>query len=463
MIESSGMTGHPATLLAELRSRPTGSCLALSFSLSQYWLPGTPAIDLHALCLRDGDDLLCVITDNGRAIEEATQENATLDRTGLAQIAADSGTSIVNLAAPLPLETVRIDKPWGAEIWYTGIEKRGVCLTGETPLPWVTGLAGELCYGSASPELVLLKILDPFPEPVYGDLYFEMHEQKIEVYVVTQVHPDAWPEGTGAIRFGFDSAKTREFVSLESFKEAWLDSVNAYREIRSTIDEIFDEFRHAEGIPHDAVVEPARVEQWKQRLDDELNANEEAHREAMNAFTSLKPLNQGDVVRVPPFTPHSLQHGVRVVEFQTPHYERHILSFAQKVLTQPHWDTAEAADKIDWQATFDTSLETLERGEHYHVDQVADFEAFEVRRIHLQPGVRYRTAISTYAIVMAIGSPIVVNGLKRAPEQACLVPAILPEVTITPAAETGCFALLALPKTPGRGVAGRDGRPGLRP
>ena len=62
----------------------------------------------------------------------------------------------------------------------------------------------------------------------------------------------------------------------------------------------------------------------------------------MESFTRLLDLRVGDVVRVEPYYPHSLQHGVRVVELQTPTYERFIISFAQQVVTQDHWDSEHA-------------------------------------------------------------------------------------------------------------------------
>lgn len=449
MIESLGRIDAPGAALTSLRSRAHGTCARLSFPISQYWLAGSPSIELHALCLVEGDDLLCVISDDGKSMTAALSPVTHVDRQALSKVAGTLNATVINLNRPLLLNTVRIEKPWGEEIWYTGVEQRGVCRVGRTPLPWLVGLAAEHCRGAASDELILLKILAPLAAPVYGDLYFEMHEQKVEVYVVTHVDESAWPGGAGAIRFGFDRHRLSEFESVDAFKQAWLDSVNAYREIRVEIDRLFDEFRAAQGIGHNDVIPPALGKQWNSRLDSALRAREEECRSAMNAFSQLHPIKPGDVVRVPPFTPHSLQHGVRVVEFQTPHYERYILSFAQKVLTQPHWDTVQAADKIHWHANFDTSLETIESGDSHRVDQVADFTAFEVRRLHLDAGTRYKMTLPTYAIVMAIEAPIDVCGIELAPEQACLVPAMMMEMEIAPARDAGCFALIAIAKAPG--------------
>ena len=274
MIDSLGIVEHPAAVLADLRARASGACVLMSFDLAQYWLPGTPTIALHALCLAEGDNLLCVISDSGESLQRMQQDTGHIDRATLVRLADEIDATVIDLSRPLRLETVRIEKPWGAEIWYTGVEQRGVCRVGNTPLPWLVAMAGELLCGVASSHLVLLKILDPHPEPVYGDLYFEMHEQKVEVYVVTHVENSAWPEGTGAIRFGFDRDKLDEFVTLEGFKEAWLESVNAYRRVRREIDDAFDRFRELEGIGTDEVIPPDVAEQWKARLDAELNDRE---------------------------------------------------------------------------------------------------------------------------------------------------------------------------------------------
>src|SRR5690625_7657891 len=53
----------------------------------------------------------------------------------------------------------------------------------------------------------------PLPVEVVGDLYFELHEEKREVYVVTSIDPQAWPEGIGAIRYGRSEEHTSELQS----------------------------------------------------------------------------------------------------------------------------------------------------------------------------------------------------------------------------------------------------------
>lgn len=432
--------GSPPLALERLLGTNDSSPLRISFTHVSRHLEGAPEQTLHAACFHTPETGLvaAIDTDGDRLGRGLARCNGVPD-------AAHFYYDLVHFERPLPLSTVRIPKPWGAEIWYTGIEARGVCGVGNVPLPWILDLGGGLVHGGAGPEPVLLKILDPLAEPVYGDLYFEMHEQKIEVYVVTDVSTSAWPDGTGAIRFGFDQRRIAEFDSVDAFSRAWLDKVREYRALRERIDGALDERRAREGIAANAVVEPATLEAWQANLDPALIEDERRVREEMNSFTAMEPLRPGDVVRVPPFTPHSLQHGVRVIEFQTPHYERYILSFAQKVLTQDHWDTEEAASHIDWHAGMQTELETLSDNGEVRVEQAADFDAFEVHRVTLTAGASWQTAThDAYALILTVYGDLAVDGRPLAPEEAVMIPATLPHTTIT-AAEAACV-LVAIPK-----------------
>jgi hypothetical protein len=58
-------------------------------------------------------------------------------------------------------------------------------------------------------SLILLKTLNPVSEDVIGDLYYEMHEKKWEVYVVTEIDQTAWPSGTGIIKAGLHPDKNQ--------------------------------------------------------------------------------------------------------------------------------------------------------------------------------------------------------------------------------------------------------------
>jgi len=281
--------------------------LLVEFQLTSYWANLQP-IALTAIYQVHGAGLQVAVTD--QPLVACEQDPAAQFRSWVAQhrlFVAVSGM-------PLPLRPTCIPKPWGQEIWYTGVEERGVCCFGDeecrVPIPWLQAVLPDT--GTAGEALVLLKILDPLPTPVKGDLYFELHEEKREVYVVTRVDPQAWPDGTGYIRYGFDPARVRDHASPQQFRASYLQAVAHYESVRRELDAL-------EGQPSEALL-----------------AREVALRESMNAFTHLRPLAVGDVVVVPLRLPHSLQHGVRTIEFQTPVYERKILSFAQQVLTQDH-------------------------------------------------------------------------------------------------------------------------------
>ena len=295
----------------------------------------------------------------------------------------------VSTDSPVKLVPVSIAKPWGREIWYSAIEKRGESR--------VAAPAGEVLLSTyldaarlPSP-VILLKVLDPHPEPVRGDLYFEVHEEKREVYVVTAVDRGAWPDGKGRIRFGMNQKARRRFADDDDFRAAYLAAVREYETLRR------------------------RIEGGKP-----VPAEEEARkRAAMDAFTSLRELAPGDVVVVPPWTPHALQHGVRVVEFQTAAYERYIISFAQKVVTQDGWDSERAISRLRLEPPRRPDFRTLAPG----VELIASFEDYGVWRASHEAGRQVALPIrAPYALCMAVGGNIGIGPLKLHPEEACLIP-----------------------------------------
>lgn len=277
------------------------------------------------------------------------------------------------LDAPVLLLTHREPKPWGAEIWYTGIEKRGICsvrtVNGvELSLPELLVL-----WSVGSPEQVrtpsLLKILDPQPDRDKGSLYIEVHQQKWETYIVTAVSRQLYPDGVGEILFGFSLDKLSELKgNEEAFRSELLVEVQNYEVLRRALD------ADLSGEPNSltpstlprAELERQAQEQWKK----------------VRAFFRIQRVTVGDVVQVPPFMPHSLQPGVRVVEFQTPTYERLILAFNQKVLTQSHWDTAQAIEC----AVFDNfnRLENTMDSLVADWQPIVDFPQFRVMRRRLR-------------------------------------------------------------------------------
>jgi hypothetical protein len=279
-----------------------------------------------------------------------------------------------------------VPKPWGREIWYTGIEKRGVCLVGGVPFTWLLAAARREILGDWAGDPVLLKVLDPVGVPVLGDLYTEIHAQKNEVYVCTHVDPVLYPDGTGWLRYGISPAAWNEAGGdSATFKASYLCAVKEYEGVRRGIDDWIDANRSVlEGsalLDQDAPVEAALLARWHQAAPAALREAESVARARMNAFTALHPMRVGSVARVPVGVPHALQAGVRVVEFQTATYERSIVSFAQKVLTQPHWDTPSALELLDVEESRRCPLVPEDR--QAPAERIVDFPGFEAWRLRV--------------------------------------------------------------------------------
>lgn len=310
--------------------------------------------------------------------------------------------ALVSLDDPVQLLPVEIPKPWGREIWYTGIEARGESRVqanaagvpgSSVPLSTYLAMGHErICQGM---DLVLLKILDPLSTPVLGELYLEVHKEKQEVYVVTAVNADTWPGGRGRIRYGINQQLRQAYDSDEAFRAAFLEALGRYEALRSEMDE---------GRPG-------------------LEAAEDKARTATLAFTEELELQVGDVISVPTWVPHSLQQGVRVVEFQTPTYERFILSSSQKVLTQDHWDSAYAVAHLELNPPVEQTPEPLAPG----VDRIVRFDDFSVWRAAFPAdGTLSLPSGLPYAIAFCIAGHISLQGsgseLMLRPGEAALIP-----------------------------------------
>ncbi len=318
---------------------------------------------------------------------------------------------------PVRLEPVCVPKPWGQEIWYTGMETRGESLVNigaNEFVPLSVWLDADAGASSRRKSVLLLKILDPTPEPVTGDLYFEVHSQKREVYVVTHVDHTAWPSGSGAIRFGMNQHQRREFAEDDAFRSGYLLAVQSYEKVRRAIDS---------GTQSPFIV-----------------MQEMALRKRMESFTHLRELRIGDVVHVPTWFPHALQHGVRVVEFQTATYERLIVSFAQKVLTQDHWDTAAAVAGMSLDPGAEQTSEDVAPG----IQRIARFDHFNVWRASSTAGEFALPTHLPYAVMMAVGGRVRAGGLSLDAEGAAFVPCAAIANTRLQVAE-GAQVLLAAP------------------
>ena len=397
--------------------------LLVDFELSQYWLAPAPALQLTALyCLRGGR-LEVAVTDRRLCGEErcaARQFDAWTAQHDLVVAAA---------GAPLPLLPTAIPKPWGREIWYSGVEERGVCCFGSggrrTPIPWLQAVLPEQGAGRPGRALILLKILDPLPQPVSGELYFELHEKKREVYVVIHVDETAWPGGVGYIRYGFNAARLAASGSDEVFRRDYLEAVQSYEAVRRELDEL----------PGERVADSALVQR------------ESALRDTMNGFTHLRPLRVGDVVVVPLRLPHALQHGVRTIEFQTPVYERQILSFAQRVVTQDHWDTPAAVEQMLLRPPPEQAFDCLFESAGARVERIVDFPDFEVRRVRIECGGGVLLApLRDYALAMVVEGTLALAGQVYGAEQAVLLPRAWEGVLSAGKPAQPLTLLLALPR-----------------
>ena len=447
-----------------LFSLEKGSSAVFRYDFAQWYLPDNPILELLVVALADDLDRSLVRLLIVRAYPEIGEilSGKSISRDALSELALTWEVPLIDLSQTLKLEPVAISKPWGQEIWYTGMEKRGLSLVTDghysMPLAWLIGVLPTYLMGAAEVRRAsergaslapnLLKILDPLSEPIFGDLYFELHEEKREVYVVTHVDERAWPDGVGGIRYGFAAQARAAYSNDAEFRSAYLAAVLAYRLIRKQIDELVDVMRLEANIGLDEPVSADQAKQWLQGIPTDLGKKEASLREAMNNFTAVKALRLGDVVKVPLLMPHALQHGVRTVEFQTPVYERKILSFAQKVLTQENWDTAEAVELMSLAPQEKASLKLLEDGSAVKREQIVDFEDFEVQRITLKTiDTWVFPDTDSYLLVMTIQGVLEIDGQVLRHEEAAFVPANCAGITLQSLSEHPCIVLISQPKS----------------
>lgn len=426
---------------------------AFVFEFPQYYLPGSPVVALLAVLVAMPGGYKAVTVTDKIAEGKAWLAARELMSSNLRDFSETVAAPILSLEGGWKLQAVNIPKPWGQEIWYTGIEARGQSRVTDgkfsVPLPWILALGTGLLLAPGCREPNLLKILDPLEEEVFGDLYFELHEEKQEVYVVTGISRVAWPGGKGAIRYGFSPEVRGRYADDEAFRQAYLETVRHYEKVRRSIDARVDEFRAAENIPMNEPVDAQILKTWLSRIPAEMQREERAARQAMNAFTHMVALELGDVVKVATRTPHALQHGVRTVEFQTPVYERKILSFVQKVLTQEHWNTDEAVSLMRLEPGEVEVLPLLEETAGYRLEQVVAFDDFVVYRLTLQAGNVYRLpAVAHYRVLFIVSGELSLDGLGLSPEEAALVPATVGLSALHNPGKSGAVCLISVPQRP---------------
>jgi hypothetical protein len=112
-----------------------------------------------------------------------------------------------------------------------------------------------------------------------------------------------------------------------------------------------------------------------------------------------------------------------VVEFQTPSYERKIISFAQKVLTQDHWDSREAVARMLLGGPAICSQREHAAPSGVKVEQIVDFPDFEVWRLAINPGMRWQVDSGpSYALLLVVTGVLELAGSQYGAEQAVLLP-----------------------------------------
>jgi hypothetical protein len=369
-------------------------CFAVEFDHRQYYLAEQPTIRLLALiCIQVSPSGSVSIEGSILPFSSVLREELQFlnpDSSNLRQYCKQNGFVWVQFTAPWLLVPVQVPKPWGRELWFTGIEARGQSEVqgegGNLPLPWVLSLFPQT--KESTEEIILLKVLDPLPDEVYGDLYLELHEQKQEVYVVTHIDSQAWPGEVASMQLGFNQEQRRRYSDDEAFKRSYLKAVQDYEKVRRRLDVVLEKKKSQAAIPSNQPVAVEVLKKWMNELSQHIETKnlveqEKILRSSMDAFIGSHRLRVGDWVRVPRNMPHSLKHGIRVIEFQTPVYERKILSFAQQVLTQTHWDTASALQLAELGSYQQDEPVILECSDFGSVERIASFDDFEVRRIQL--------------------------------------------------------------------------------
>jgi len=356
----------------------------------------------------------------------------------LESVAENRQAVIVDSGEPLQLKMLKIPKPWGYEGWYTGVEKRGVVNVidkyGKTELPYALNLFKKQMLADDSESLILLKTLNPVAKKTIGDLYYELHEKKWEAYVVTEIDKTAWPSGTGIIKAGLHPDKIEEYKN--KYGNNW--KVTLLSEFKSVVFE-YEKTRR-------------QIEDYQEAISKELLEKEAKLRDRASGFIGDLPVKVGDIISFPVFQIHSLRHGIKVVEFQTPHYERLILMFAQKVLTQNHWDTEDAISKMETEVYHPPKLDCIHNSDFLSVERFTDFPQFNFDRISMEPKNIYENKLNgRYQLLIIISGQATVltqsgNSINIKKEESLFLPATMNSFLIKNIGDNQMICLKATPK-----------------
>jgi len=266
----------------------------------------------------------------------------------------------------LRLLPVSIAKPWGRELWYTAVEERGIsradCAGVPVDLPRLFSRQGQWGIGDAR-QLLLLKALVANAGAERGQLYLELHQHKWEAYLVTHLDPRAWPEGVATMRLGTNSQLLTAYGCERRFRRDLAAALHDCESLRAKA--------------HSGEGTAAAV-------SDE----EQAARAHLAQFWGYRQIRVGDSVLIPPRIPHGLPHGVRVLEVQTPHYERLVLCFNQRMQTQTAWDIEEGLALMDLADPPPPGATPLPSPSGCRIEELLETPFFVLRRLTLEPGRR---------------------------------------------------------------------------
>ena len=151
--------------------------------------------------------------------------------------------------------------------------------------------------GCSKPPILLKVPGKPNPEPNLGDLYFELHEKKTEVYVVTDINLKSWPNGIGKIRLGFNDKEIQSQGTPEKFIEKYLSSVEKYQICRNLIDSKLDQMKVSLGLSKDEIIEAELYRTFLAEIDKAIIDEEKILRKEMNKFTKLHDIKIGDAIK----------------------------------------------------------------------------------------------------------------------------------------------------------------------
>lgn len=369
-----------------------------------------------------------------------------------AEVIDEKHFSEFDISLPIELSPIEIPKPWGKEVWYTGIEERGVSLakvgSSLVRISSILSTFGSLVMDEKSPQPILLKVLAPNSHPERGNLYYELHVEKQEVYIVSGINnPDGKTQGR--MKYGINAKKLKEYESEESFKTAFKSSIKSYEKIRTEVESTFDKFRENDCINLTDSLTTKKLDEYYSKLPGELRQAELNAKKKVEEFVGWKTLKIGDVVAVETHVPHSLQHGVEVIEFQTPVYERRIISFDQKVLTQKNWDVDAAFEVMKLSAPLDAPLKVLDENKSYKVEEVVKFSGFAVNKIHFESSYKLESSNSHSLIFVLENDVLLASGSKKMElfqGKAYFVPSCSAELIISPNNKPSCSVLVASPQ-----------------